>query len=245
MKRYLFLFILILSNSPLFGAPIELSIRVLAKDAKFIGSSMQGAEVTVTDISTGKTLAKGLTEGGTGNTKIIMKSAHNRGDVLSSKESASFNTTLNISQPTKVKISARGPMNLGENSMTTTVELWLIPGKHMNQKDAIMLELPGFYIKSQLNETKTPNTASVTSEIRMMCGCPIEPEGLWDANNYEITAYLLKNGKEISRKPMKFEKTSFFSADFNLTGPGKYEIVTFAYDSATSNTGVDTLQLNK
>ena len=82
---------------------------------------------------------------------------------------------------------------------------------------------------------------AVTSEIRMMCGCPIEPDGLWDANRYEIVAYLLKNGEEVARKTMDFVKTSEFSTEFKLSDKGNYQIVTFAYDPHNSNTGVDTL----
>tara|TARA_R110002096_G_scaffold238867_3_gene430442 strand:- start:81 stop:371 length:291 start_codon:yes stop_codon:yes gene_type:complete len=47
-------------------------VRVLAKDAKFIGTSMGGAEVIIRDANTQEILAEGVTAGGTGDTGLIM-----------------------------------------------------------------------------------------------------------------------------------------------------------------------------
>lgn len=239
MKR-IFSPLLLLLTLQLAAEPTELQVRVLAKDAKFIGTSMDGALVTITNLETNQILAEGKTEGATGNTGVIMKTAKDRHTQLSDAESAVFRTSLDIQQPTRVRISAKAPMNLGDRAMEVSSDLWLIPGKHLNKNDAILLELSGFYIKSELKSPlKANSTLKVVSEVRMMCGCPIEPEGLWDANNYEITAYLIKNGKEVARKSMNFVKTSLFEASFEISGKGRYEIVTFAYDPAKANTGVD------
>ncbi len=223
----------------------QLTVRVLAKDAKFIGTSMEGAEITIENVATGKLLAKGLTQGATGDTQTIMKTPKKRGDQLSSDDSAAFTTELKLTEPTKVKISATGPMNLGDNAITVSAEYWLIPGKHLSHKDAIMLEMPGFYMVSELETDNANNQVTVSSELRMMCGCPIEPDGLWDANQYEIEAYLIKDGKEMARKVMKFVETSQFSATFELSGPGAYKVITHAYDRETSNTGFDAISFNK
>lgn len=225
--------------------PTHVTVRVLAKDAKFIGTSMEGAAITIENAANQELLAKGLTQGATGDTKTIMKTPKQRGDQLSSEDSAAFNTTLELTEPTKVKISATGPMNLGDNAVTVSAEYWLIPGKHMNHKDAILLEMPGFYMVSELKPGSAENQVTVSSELRMMCGCPIEPDGLWDANQYEIEAYLLKDGKEIARKAMKFVETSQFSATFDLSGAGSYQVITHAYDRETSNTGYDAISFNK
>ena len=50
----------------------RLVIRAHSKDAKFVGTSMGGARIVVTDSQTGKVIAEGLTEGGTGDTQKIM-----------------------------------------------------------------------------------------------------------------------------------------------------------------------------
>jgi hypothetical protein len=220
--------------------PTQIDVRVLAKDAKFIGSSMEGAAITVTDLTTQQIIASGKTQGATGDTTLIMKTPRTRNGQLSNETSAVFSATLDIEQPTRVRITARGPLNLEDGAMQVSTDLWLIPGKHLNKGDGILLELPGFYIKSGLKQPPTADLPLVvTSEIRMMCGCPIEPNGLWNANDYEITAILQKNGEEIARKSMKFVETSVFEASFALTGPGDYQLITFAYDPYHANTGVD------
>ncbi|MBT5659166.1 MAG: hypothetical protein HOJ02_03315, partial [Rhodospirillaceae bacterium] len=48
--------------------PTRLTVRVMAKDAKFIGTSIGGARITIRDVDTGELLAQGVTEGSTGNT---------------------------------------------------------------------------------------------------------------------------------------------------------------------------------
>jgi hypothetical protein len=50
----------------------EIIVRVLAKDSKFVGTSMGGMRIILRDAHTSEILATGLTQGGTGNTKLIM-----------------------------------------------------------------------------------------------------------------------------------------------------------------------------
>ena len=52
--------------------PTDIVVRVLSKDAKFIGTSMGGMRVTLRDAHTGEILATGLTQGGTGDTKRLI-----------------------------------------------------------------------------------------------------------------------------------------------------------------------------
>ncbi len=52
--------------------PTEITIRVLSKDGKFVGTSMGGARVILRDADTGEILAQGVTAGGTGDTARIM-----------------------------------------------------------------------------------------------------------------------------------------------------------------------------
>ena len=59
-------------------------MRVKTKAAKFLGTSMGGTRITVKDAQTGKLLAKGGgTEGGTGNTTLIMKTPPAQGIPIS------------------------------------------------------------------------------------------------------------------------------------------------------------------
>ena len=89
--------------------PTEIVVRVMAKDAKFIGTETGGAEITLRDADTGEVLAHGLTAGATGNTPKIMTSGHARRDVLSDETSAKFTTTIDIQRPRRISVTAVGP----------------------------------------------------------------------------------------------------------------------------------------
>jgi len=60
------------SATAAFAEPTEITVRVLGKDSKFVGSSMGGARVVLRDAQTGEILSQGVTEGSTGDTKRIM-----------------------------------------------------------------------------------------------------------------------------------------------------------------------------
>ncbi len=61
------------------GVPTQIVVRVTAHDAKIIGSAVGGATVTVVAVETGDTLATGVQEGSTGNTRNIMVNPRERG----------------------------------------------------------------------------------------------------------------------------------------------------------------------
>ena len=68
-------------------------MRVIAKGAKFIGTSMGGVEITIRDADTGELLVKGVA-GGTGDTKRI-KAA--KSEPLATPDAAKFDATIDIS----------------------------------------------------------------------------------------------------------------------------------------------------
>lgn len=57
----------------------RVDVRVRTKDAKFLGTSMGGALITIRNTDTGELLATGVTAGTTGNTATIMVNPHVRG----------------------------------------------------------------------------------------------------------------------------------------------------------------------
>ena len=71
-------FVIILSLTALTAPAVasaeqtEITVRVLAKDSKFVGTSMGSMRIILRDAHTGEILATGITAGGTGNTKLIM-----------------------------------------------------------------------------------------------------------------------------------------------------------------------------
>lgn len=217
-------------------------VRAKAKDAKFIGSSMNGAMVTIKEVKTGKLLAEGITEGTTGDTQRIMKEPHERYVALSTDDAAKYEVTLDLSEPTFVKVSASAPLSQQQSAVTSSTQLWLIPGKDI-AGDGITLEIPGFAIdilQPQVHERNGSETITITANAVMMCGCPIEPGGLWDSDEMEFTAVIRHEDREVARKEMDYAgKQNTFEASFTPQQDGVYQIMVFGYDSRTGNTGVD------
>jgi len=222
--------------------PTSITVRVLAKDAKFISTGMGGAMVEIRNADSGEILASGLTTGGTGDTGLIMNSAHGRGQAIG-EGAASFAATLDISEPTRIQISAEGPAGMPESANRVSLSQWLLPGKHLNNGDGVVLEMPGFAL-----QTLAPVTGAslpVDSDVRvavkmvMMCGCPIMPGGLWDADKIELSASVSLDGKALGDWPLEFAgEASQFHVQLPAAQAGDYQVVVTAYDTVTGNTGL-------
>lgn len=245
MKKLLFL---VLSLVIVFETPMAQStsntvvVRAVAKDAKFIGSSMGGAFVTIEEIKTGKTLAKGVTEGSTGNTDKLVREPKQRYGQLSTPDAAKFEVSLNLEDPTFVRISATAPVAQKQSQVTSSTELWLIPGKDITG-DGVMLEIPGFAIdilQPQAHEVNGNDVISITANAVMMCGCPTSPDGVWDSSEMEFMAIIEKGGTEVDRSEMSYTgKTSTFETSFRPEEEGAYQITVYGFDPRTGNTGLD------
>src|SRR4030095_9949307 len=72
----------------------QIVVRVMAKDAKFVGTETGGGQITLRAADSGKVLAQGLTAGETGSTPKIMTDGRARRDVLSDEKSAKFTASL-------------------------------------------------------------------------------------------------------------------------------------------------------
>lgn len=217
-------------------------IRVQSKDAKFIGSSIGGAQIIVRDSNTGEVLAEGVTKGSTGDTEVIMKEPLSRGKQLTDDKTAGFIAELSITEPVFVTIEAIAPVNKRQAMVKSTTQQWLIPGKNITG-DGIVLEIPGFVIDILSPQTHerigADQDIEVTANVVMMCGCPVTEGGIWDANHYDVQAIITKEGAEKTTLEMQVqEKPSTFKGNVMLS-PGNYEITVYAFDPKTGNTGVD------
>ena len=225
--------------------PTEIVVRVLAKDAKFIGTETGGAQVTLRDADTGEVLAQGLTSGETGNTPRIMTEGHARRTVLSDDKAAKFSATIDIQRPRRITATAVGPMMLKDQAMTVSSTQWVLPGKPVNAGDGWVLELPGFAIMlmEPLPESVQLNGHAVSiplkAKVTMQCGCPVTPAGMWDANKFQIAAMLEHNGRLSPAIPLGYAgQPSTFSGNLAVTEPGNYVVDLYAYDPTNGNTGV-------
>lgn len=72
----------------------------------------------------------------------------------------------------------------------------------------------------------------------MICGCPIEPDGLWDAAEFEIDAIVERDGRILRRLPMRYaSEPSEFSGTLRVTEPGSYNEIVTATQPRTGNSG--------
>jgi hypothetical protein len=186
--------------------PTRVTVRVTARDGKIIGSGVGGAMVRVVNSETGELLAEGVQQGGTGDTQLIMSTAHARGmTVYDTEGAAGFVAELAISEPTIVNISATGPLGYPQAIQSATKQMLVVPGAHV-QGDGVVLELNGFIVEIVSPEPLTPvaGAIDVTARVRMMCGCTLEPDGLWDSNVKEFTARLKADGAVVSTATLEF-----------------------------------------
>lgn len=221
----------------------KLVVRAKAKDAKFIGSSIGGAYVLVKDALTGKTLAEGLTEGSTGNTQRIMEKPRQRYAQLSDETTAKFETTLQLEKPQLITVEVWAPYNQPGARIQAQTQLWMLPGKHI-QDDGLVIEIPGFIVNAlspQSHESLPMNSPlEVSANVVLTCGCPVTPQGLWNANQYQVEALIYKDGKLQKKVPLQpTGKDSTFRGSFQPTAAGLYELIITAYDPKSGNTGVD------
>ncbi len=228
------------------AADTTVVVRAKSKDGKFIGSSMGGAWVMIRDAVTGRMLAQGLTEGGTGDTKRLMVESLKRGALLSDPTAAKFEATLDIDEPLLVTIDVRAPFGQRQAMVTTSTQVWLIPGKHL-LGDGVTVEVPGLAVAilspqspEAVTLTEKKAVIPITATVVMMCGCPIEPGGLWDAGNFEVQATLRQGDHVVRTLPLTYAgKQNTFEGGLDVSAGGRYELVVYAFQPSTGNSGVD------
>lgn len=227
------------------AASTEITVRVISKDAKFVGTSMGGVRITLRDAETGELLAAGVTAGSTGDTKRLVERPRTRGRPVSDAKSARYTAVLDLQRPRLVVVTAYGPLAQRQAAVAVSSTQWIVPGKNVTGGDAWVLELPGFVVDvlsppTHVKLKGAPQKVSLRANVTMMCGCPIEPKGTWDANRYEVAALLARDGKLVRTIPLAYAgKTSQFAAELEVTKKGAYEATVYAYDPANGNTGLD------
>jgi hypothetical protein len=174
-----------------------------------------------------------------------MKEPRERGTPLSDDNSAKYTAVIDIDEPTYIEVVAEGPLSEPQAKNSAGITQWIIPGKHINEGDALMLEIPGLFVK-----LLAPPKGSVFSElsrnveiytmVRMLSGSTLTPGGIWDSNNFEIKALVKKDGRLIKDIPLEYAgRPSLFSGTFTSEEAGSYDLIVYAYDPRSGNTGID------
>lgn len=241
----LLILVLVFAPVPAFAISTDIDVRIMSRGAKFIGTSMGGVEIVLRDVDSGEIYARGVTRGGTGSTDKIMLQSHKRNDVVADESAAVFNTSIQLSEPRLIEVEARGPLAQRQSMNRVTATQWVVPGKHLTGGNGWMLEMPGFVVDildppAHFTWSELPRTVVVRANVLKMCGCPLTPGGLWDANQYEVHGILKHNGNIVREFKLEYAgEPSQFQGALDLNAPGAYEIMVYAHDPHTGNTGLD------
>lgn len=221
-------------------ATTRIAVHVVSQDAKLIGSGVGGAWVTVTDTATGEILAQGAHEGSTGDTRKIMRlDPQERDTVLFDTEgAAAFMAEFDIDEPTIVRISAAGPLGNRDATMRASTEMLLTPGAEIGG-DGVVLTLHGLNIgilAATVKDAASP--VEVLVNVGMMCGCPLTPGGLWDADTVDVTARLLRDGEVVATGALDYAgEASRYSGAVTPPGPGAYTLEVIGEQPSKANFG--------
>ncbi|MFN7399084.1 MAG: hypothetical protein ACK5SX_08505 [Sandaracinobacter sp.] len=244
MHKWMLTVALALVAAPALAVPTEIHVRVLSQGAKFIGTSMGGVELILRDVHTGEPLAGGLVQGSTGDTARIMGGAP-RATPLSTPDSAVWKGVIDIPVPRLIEVVARGPLAQPQAMVSVSSQRWVIPGRGVTIGDGWLLELPGLVVDAvepaaheQLARGTTARRLAVN--VSMLCGCPITPGGMWDANGFDVRASVRAPDGAVREVKLGYGgRTGLFTADLPLGAPGAYVLTVTAFDEKTGATGVD------
>ncbi len=96
MRYCLLLFALVLLADSARAEVTNITVRVVARNAQYVGDLVDGALVTITDATSGEMLAQGITSGAAGSPKRTMGTPRKRGEPMAAEGDAKFTTTLDI-----------------------------------------------------------------------------------------------------------------------------------------------------
>jgi hypothetical protein len=243
----LVLALVFLSAPVAWSTPTDITVRVLSRDAKFVGSGMGGASVILRDADSGEVLARGVTSGATGDTAKVMHDGRGRRALMADADSAAFKATLDLAEPRRITAEVFGPRSEGASGHAASATQWVVPGKHLSGGDGWVIELPGFVVDilrppGQNIRLAEGERLAIDAQVVMMCGCPTEPGGRWNADEYEIGLMLQRagDGEAVIEMPMDYAgRSSHFRAEVAIPEPGPYTVTVYAWHPRTGNTGVD------
>lgn len=221
------------------AAQTTITVRAVSRDAKVIGDGVGGARITVRALGSGKVLATGIQKGGTGDTQRIMQTPRERRAVVyGTPGAASFTATLDLSSPTRVEITAEGPLKYPQAMQRVSTTMLLVPGQNI-ESEGVVLEIAGFIVDAPASIAgSTSEPLKITAKVTMTCGCPTEPGGLWDANEIQVTARISRKGVPIRTVRLRYSgTTSTYTAAAERLPAGAYDIEILAADDRSANFG--------
>lgn len=227
--------------------PTTILVRAVAHGSMVLGKEVGGARITITDVASGQILASGLQQGEPGDQNQIMRTPRLMEEPLySSRASASFTATLELTHPILVDITAEGPLAYPASSQRVSKRVWLIPG-HDLTNDGIVLALYGYIVKIEHPKPNDPliakNDVTLRASIRTLSGALVRPHGDWDSRKIHIYGELLIGNRILERLQMFYseERTGFeapFFVPLPKDAPDGITLRVVAIDPASGNAGV-------
>ncbi|MBD8735360.1 hypothetical protein [Sphingomonas sp. CFBP 13706] len=216
--------------------PTKVVVRVISADAKFVGDHTGGAKITIRAVKSGRTLAQGVTKGGTGDTNRIMEAA-GRNPLIQTAEAASFTAMIDIDRPTLVELEAEGPLKRQSSIVHVRSQRWIMPGQAVDTANGWMVELPGLAITPTVSRADAG--LSIEATVELMCGCPITPDGNWKSEDYKVSASIWNEGKMLTSTPLAFVSSpGGFAGTIRSVPKGATRVVVFALNDRTGNSGL-------
>ncbi|HKP11501.1 MAG TPA: hypothetical protein VJZ91_05300 [Blastocatellia bacterium] len=222
----------------------QITVRVIAKDGKFLGDDIGGSLITIRDLQTGELLAKGTTKGGSGNTTEIMQTARLWSQPIPTDSASAFTARLDLDEPCLVEVTAYGPLGGLQSAHKVSATQWLIPGKDVTGGDGLLLVMPGLLVQvlepaTHASIAGVPCTVDFAANVMMMCGCPISPGGVWDSKDFEVRAQIILGGKTIDEVKLVYAgQPSQFKGSYTVKRKGYYEAIVYAYQPGSGNSGM-------
>lgn len=219
--------------------PTRVMVRAVSRDAKVIGTKVGGARITIRDAATGKVLSEGIQTGETGSTEKIIVQPRQRGEqVYDAPGTAGFMATLELERPTVVEVTAEGPLGAPQAVQKVSKTLLLVPGEHV-EGDGVVLEIHGLIVTSAPAPAVAGRPFELRATVTLTCGCPTEPNGLWDANRIKVSARVVRGGQVVGVTQLTYAGTvSTYAGQLTLREAGEYELEILASDAAAANFGV-------
>jgi len=88
--------------------------------------------------------------------------------------------------------------------------------------------------------TGGPEAHRVSRQCDELCGCPIAPGGLWDANAFEVAALIRQRDRRVAEIALSYAgEIGQFAGTFPIPGPGPYDITVYVFDPRNGITGLD------
>lgn len=232
---------MLLAGGVVSADPTDLTVRVVARNAQYVGDLVDGALITITDARSGEVLAQGTTVGKPGEAKDLTG--------VAGKQVAAFSTTLDIDRPRQIQVSAYGPLAGRYSAGKISATQWIVPGKHLTGLNGWTLEMPGLLVSpdlaaSSIALSKSVGGVRIGAEVLLMCGCPIDPDSRWKPKDYEVAAIVTRGSETVAHLPLRYAGVSSeFETEFIPQLAGVYVVDVYAYAAGSGNTGVGTIEL--